>query len=92
MTTRLAVEVGDGETDIPFLQRLVAGVVPLTVTGALSVLAPITLALVLPIAAASWFFVEKPAQDRARRLRRAAAQGAAAAFTAPDHAGAAQDG
>ena len=79
----------------PVIQLLVtAGVVPLTVPGALAVLAPITLALVVPIAAASWLVVEKPAQDRARRLRRAAAQRAAAeaTTTATDRAGAGQDG
>jgi peptidoglycan/LPS O-acetylase OafA/YrhL len=58
----------------PVIQLLVAaGVVPLTVVGALTVLAPATFVLVLPLAAASWYVVEKPAQDRARRLRRAAA-------------------
>ena len=57
----------------PVIQLLVAaGVVPLTVSGALTVLAPVTFLLVLPLATASWYLVEKPAQDRARRLRRAA--------------------
>ncbi len=58
----------------PVIQLLVAaGVVPLTVTGALAVVAPVTFVLVLPLAAASWYAVEKPAQERARRIRRAAA-------------------
>lgn len=67
----------------PVIQLLVAaGVVPLTVTGALTIVAPITFVLVLPLAAASWYAVEKPAQERARRIRRAAAARSAAEATA----------
>lgn len=68
--TRADLSYGVYLYHFPVIQLLVAaGLTGLTVLWAVVWLVPVTLLLTLPVAAASWFGVEAPAQRRGRRKR-----------------------
>lgn len=69
--TRADLSYGVYLYHFPVIQLLIAaGVAGATVTTDLLVLGPLALLVTLPIAAASWFLVEAPAQRRGRRKPR----------------------